>query len=239
VTGRCVVQSVRRTCWLYNYKAVVACRAGVWPRCPVDAPLDAQAAAARVAGRGAEAAVARGDLAAAARSSLPASRRGGGGGGGETSESGRGESSTSVATFNGLLHAHHMSQIAPNAISRDLARAPRAAPERSPASPRPPVSWDMPVKTVGWVGEVRSRPRESSARPNCPDALNQIGELERFRLKTLRYTQPPMGRYWCCGMQAPMRRPEAPPDTLLGPTGPEKSPWSRSNLRLRLGIDSW
>jgi hypothetical protein len=133
----------------------------------------------------------------------------------------------------------HMSQIAPNVISRDLTRAPRAAPERSPASPRPPVSWDMPVKTVGWVGEVRSRPRESSARPNCPDALNQIGELERFRLKTLRYTQPPMGRYWCCGMQAPMRRPEAPPDTLLGPTGPEKSPWSRSNLRLRLGIDSW
>lgn len=132
MTGRCVVQSVRRTCWLYNYKAVVA-RAGVWPRCPVDAPLDAQAAAARVAGRGAEAAVARGDLAAAARSSLPASRRGGGGGGGETSESGRGESSTSVATFNGLLHAHHMSQIAPNVISRDLAPL-----ERPPSEARLP-----------------------------------------------------------------------------------------------------
>ena len=29
-------------------------------------------------------------------------------------------------------------------------RAPRAAPERSPASPRPPVSWDMPVNR--WLG---------------------------------------------------------------------------------------
>ena len=43
MTGRCVVQSVRRDLfgiWLYNfnYKAVVACRAGVWPRCPAGCP---------------------------------------------------------------------------------------------------------------------------------------------------------------------------------------------------------
>ena len=100
--------------------------------------------------------------------------------------------------------------------------APRAAPERSPASPRPPVSWDMPVNRWLGVGEVRSRPpgTESSARPNRPNALNQIGELEPARRRCRRRA----------AAVRPCPLPAARPAATIAPASPRPAaPAARSS----------
>ena len=51
----------------------------------------------------------------------------------------------------GVAHATHMSQIAPNVISRDLAPLERSLSKaRLPTAHRPPVSWAMPDNR--WLG---------------------------------------------------------------------------------------
>ena len=115
-----------------------------------------------------------------------------------------------------VRHAHHMSQIAPNVISRDL--SPLERPRAKPGFPQASCELGHAGQPlVGWGRYVAGprRARRAQISPKCAKSNWGIRAIATQNATVHPCTQLPTSRYWCGGMQAPMRRPEAPSDQTL------------------------